>query len=306
MRRSGPLQELPLDRFLAASDFSLSHSTPFKSKCNKRPLSPGGPNLFSPAKRRILDEEGIFSPDRTVKSPITALLGSGSPAKRLDFGLPKDHAAAHAGSDIAGDVTPTRPQPPTGRLLPSSVAGHCLGNTQEIDDYFSPRPTLSCPTLALAEIPRELPPLADPQSIHFPGFYVHQDPYIITAFPMDIETSVLVEASKENIPLRRKARKPVIAPTSSDLMSQLLTPEVRRKDLERVGKAKTAPATPKKVPSSRERLCVGTPTPRKSGMGSTRMASFTPQTGEERRGMRRMEDVVARDGNDNNDDDVLV
>ena len=64
MQRPGPLQELPLDRFL------LSNPNLSAIKSNKRPLSPSDPTLFSPAKRRILNEEGIFSPEKSWKGPL--------------------------------------------------------------------------------------------------------------------------------------------------------------------------------------------------------------------------------------------
>src|ERR1700742_1684328 len=92
----GPLQDLPLEQFLPP-DPNIAHT----SRPNKRPLeSPGRPSLYSPAKRRILNNEGIFSPEKTMKSPpfrstqdyITrfsqVLTSTESPAKRLEFGSP--------------------------------------------------------------------------------------------------------------------------------------------------------------------------------------------------------------------------
>ena len=87
--RPGPLCDLPLERFV---DRPFTPTTP--RRAHKRPLSPGTPNLFSPTKRRILAQEGVFSPEKTVKSSIVpsyrALVThdflSQSPARRLDFG----------------------------------------------------------------------------------------------------------------------------------------------------------------------------------------------------------------------------
>lgn len=87
--RPGPLCDLPLERFI---DLPFVPATPRRT--HKRPLSPGTPNLFSPTKRRILAQEGVFSPEKTVKSSIApsyrALVVhdflSQSPARKLDFG----------------------------------------------------------------------------------------------------------------------------------------------------------------------------------------------------------------------------
>lgn len=102
MGRPGPLQDLPLERFLLP-DTNVPNTPSKHLRSTKRPLSPGTPVLYSPAKRRILNEEGIFSPKRTPRSPASSssrgrfapeyfdalLKGPDSPAKKLDFGTPK-------------------------------------------------------------------------------------------------------------------------------------------------------------------------------------------------------------------------
>lgn len=91
--RPGPLRDLPLERFVDVP-FTSVPTTPRRT--NKRPLSPGTPSLFSPTKRRILAQEGVFSPEKTIKSVIApsdrasvihGILGQ-SPARKLDFGQP--------------------------------------------------------------------------------------------------------------------------------------------------------------------------------------------------------------------------
>ncbi|TCD69863.1 hypothetical protein EIP91_005940 [Steccherinum ochraceum] len=99
MHRATPLQELPLDQFLPTA--TGDHTTPTRSapRSSKRPLSPGTPTLFSPAKRRILNEEGIFVSGSQMRSPLLSctsrrsssvnfhalLQGPDSPVKKLDF-----------------------------------------------------------------------------------------------------------------------------------------------------------------------------------------------------------------------------
>ena len=91
--RPGPLRDLPLERFI---DVSFTHIPTTPRRTHKRPISPGTPNLFSPTKKRILAQEGVFSPEKTIKSAIVpydrALAVHGvrkrSPAVRLDFGQP--------------------------------------------------------------------------------------------------------------------------------------------------------------------------------------------------------------------------
>lgn len=89
--RPGPLRDLPLDRFIAVPSTPVP-ITP--RRAHKRPLSPGTPNLFSPTKKRILAQEGVFSPEKTIKSfivpsdralAIHGALGQ-NPARKLDFG----------------------------------------------------------------------------------------------------------------------------------------------------------------------------------------------------------------------------
>jgi hypothetical protein len=92
-----PLVELPVDHFHPPNSKSkITTFSPCKHSA-KRTLSPTIPSLYSPIKRRILDQEGIFSPEKSLKMPVSlraqrlpdALRGSGTPGKKLDFGIPK-------------------------------------------------------------------------------------------------------------------------------------------------------------------------------------------------------------------------
>ena len=337
MRRPGPLQELPLERFLPSNP-NLPPVSPFKSvRPNKRPLSPGGPSLFSPAKRRILNEEGIFSPEKTLKSPMLesrgraqspahftdVLRGPGSPAKKLDFGLPKNHLekSKTPAASMTLDVTPPRPRSTTSGLAPSPefipksksaqsssfASSRHSDDTLEMDNYFSPqpRPSPSRPTVTPALIPRELPPPPDPQSVHYPGFRVHQDTHIIIApvgsdFDIESVASAEKDGQKENIPLRGKARKAATAPTSSDLKTLLFSPNAKNREIEKMVKARSTPVTPKKV-GGWERLGMATPTSRKPHTG------LTPGLREGVK-VRRMilEDEVDEVGSDEEGDESLL
>ncbi|KAG6868170.1 hypothetical protein C0993_006838 [Termitomyces sp. T159_Od127] len=230
MDRPGPLKDLPLDQFLPINP---NHS-------RKRPPSPV-PVLFSPAKRRILDEEGIYSPRshlarRNAFSDVLA--GPSSPAKRLDFGSP--------------------------RRTPSSCG---LKNLHDcFDNQASSGPFV--PTL----------PQTDLQSIHHPGFHVYYDPPSPSSAD---ETSCLPASSdkdkgsvvKENIPPRRKTRKAATAPLERESKAQPLSTPAQRRVSERL-KAKSTPATPKK-PLAGDRVQHDSPTPRRTTFGQE--AAFTPR-----------------------------
>jgi hypothetical protein len=163
--RPGPLRDLPLERFVDVP-FTPVPTTPRRT--HKRPLSPGTPSLFSPTKRRILAQEGVFSPEKTIKSSITAYdrplvihdVLKQSPARKLDFGQP-----------LRGD----RKIASTSRLL--------QGCFQEIsrpprrhDRNHSSLPTPNASSSQLPSIPSLLSnPLTN---VHYPGFdvWVDRDP----------------------------------------------------------------------------------------------------------------------------------
>jgi hypothetical protein len=201
MQRPGPLQELPLERFLP--------SCPSKSVRNhKRPLSPGSPNPYSPTKRRILNSEGIFAPEKTFKTPMSlgkasparfgdVLASSASPAKILDFGLPKSYGGEPRKSSL---------RIPTQTQIPSLSSRKTLTSSPELKcRRVSTQQTNVVPII----IPRELPPPPDPQSIHYPGFVVFRDTHL-TIYPADFnpervsDVDMIMDPLKENLPPHRK------------------------------------------------------------------------------------------------------
>ena len=168
MLRPGPLQELPLERFIPTHPYTPSKS----DRSHKRPLSPGGPNSYSPTKRRILNSEGIFASEKSCKTFMSS--GNGWKASSARRVSPTYHI-------LSGDSTNTE-----------------VSNTSPIRPVAVP-----------IVIPRKLPPPPDPQSIHYPGFVVFQDAHI-TIYPADFTPERVSDAEthtdlfKENLPLRRK------------------------------------------------------------------------------------------------------
>jgi len=244
MQRPGPLQELPLDRFL------LSNPNLSAIKSNKRPLSPSDPTLFSPAKRRILNEEGIFSPEKSWKGPPPCskgslasparfhdiLAGPASPARFLDFGSPRnvtgDPQKRLPLSAAALDASSSRTTSSTQDLAPSpelkpritrQARGlHPTYPLEHGDNLFDDDPPVLSSRLrgVPSFIPRELPPQPDPCSIHYPGFVVFQDPHVV-AFSFEDSDPLSLnkmeadhDATKENILPQRKTRKVTRSPSS--------------------------------------------------------------------------------------------
>ncbi|KAF7775901.1 hypothetical protein Agabi119p4_4294 [Agaricus bisporus var. burnettii] len=340
----GPLQELPIDQFLLTpSSSKLASST-------KRPVSPGTPVLYTPAKRRILNEEGFFA----VKTPLSAsalassskqplsatqhqqpqsftrfadaLMGPDSPARKLDFGTPKN--ARTPGREAAGEIL--APSSPVQTRSRSRVA-----NCQAEEDCFStssqsysqhpqspPETQMSFSSsssfpsqrhLDFMSVPRELPPLVDPQSEHYPGFVVHQDPFFLLpvsrlAPPQPLSTSSSVptvaddcasdgsdaesvdarDVTKENLPPPRRACKAAMGPSSETLFSP---PSAKSSVL----------ATPHREASVKEKDIL---TPRRLsifgvGVGSVLgMMQHTPSK-QDRRNMRKiLEEEIDGEQND--------
>lgn len=250
MQRPGPLLELPLERFLPSHP-----NTPSKSvRSHKRPLSPGSPISYSPTKRRILNSEGIFACEKSCKSLMSSgkasparfsdvLVGPASPARILDFGLPKTHGGEPVKRPFLTQ-TQIPSLPPRKTPIPSpfrrvSPTYHNLSGDStntELSNISSIRPV---PIV----IPRELPPPPDPQSIHYPGFVVFQDTHI-TIYPADYncervsDTETHTDLYKENLPPRRKT-------LPKDNLETL------KFDVTPLGKSKPMTGTPSRVISSR-------------------------------------------------------
>lgn len=267
MLRAGPLQELPLEHFLRAPPPSPSKT----SRPNKRPHSPGGPILYSPAKRRVLDAEGVFSPEITMKSPVSSsalggrfapihfdelLRGPDSPAKRLDFGSPKNSpqiSSRSVGSDSAGrDLSQPLARPLSSR--------HSLDDDFDMGEYCNyPRsPSTTPPPSSFLSSTLQEPASINRHSVHYPGFDIFQDveetPHHTPSLNEDFATTVSQlsqvekDLEKENLPPRRKPQKSATEPIKpSDaawVKAGLLSPSSKMSEVQQSGKAKTVPITP--------------------------------------------------------------
>ena len=172
------------------------------------------------------------------------LVGSTSPAKILDFGLPKTH-----GGESVKRPFPTQTQipslplwktpipPPHRRVSPTYHILSGDSTNAEVSNTSSIRSV----TVPIA-IPRELPPPPDPQSIHYPGFVVFQDTHV-TIYPADFNPERASDADthtdlfKENLPPCRKTLSKA-------------TLETLKFDVTPLGKSKRVTGTPSRVISS--------------------------------------------------------
>ncbi|KAL1723416.1 hypothetical protein EV715DRAFT_286284 [Schizophyllum commune] len=178
--RRAPLREMPLDLFVAPqprpTKTNIFGASP-SSRPNKRPHSPGDVGMYSPAKRRILEVEGIISPQKmkspssAAKSPFSsayrnlysaatakfadALVGPDSPAKKLDFSMACEED--EEGRSTSGRSGMRTPKASPARLAPSpklklaapsremKLARASSPDDCEMTDYFAspgPRPNL--------------------------------------------------------------------------------------------------------------------------------------------------------------------
>lgn len=231
MPRRGPLQELPIDLF--------NHNLP-----TKRPRSPSPSSLYSPAKRRILSEEGLvhFGKSSTHRLHAHAWpVSSPSPAKKLDFGFPKSSPSTRntpVRADVAMRHSPSLS--PSPELKPRTRSTRLTSSTRH--DISSPTLSAHAPTL----IPREMPPPSNPQSIHFPGFFVFQDTHLVVLPPLNNKstTDPNLDVPKENVPPQRKTRKAATASPSTKSKGHLFSPESTTQEPWGMGKLKTVPGTP--------------------------------------------------------------
>ncbi|KAI0335624.1 hypothetical protein GY45DRAFT_1240091, partial [Cubamyces sp. BRFM 1775] len=336
--RPGPLMPYPLELFSAdpkAASTPAKHLLP-----KKRPYSPGLGCLDSPAKRRLKATEGVGASSHT-RSPLSAssnnarfapphfhalLQGPDSPVKRLDFGhpqlaegnpLPGVSESTAASTSQSVSRTPKRsPRRTSGtrvrrspRLSARTPTGCSDATTAGGQSTPLPEPSSPSGRASGAEpilIPRSLSP-PDPQSIHYPGFDIYQDPYTVLPTSASMSTSIDDECDgtssdkeqdKENLPPRRKSSKKAANPASPSELSlikaALLSPSSKRaRENVEVAKAMPASPHPKHVcdylsathRTPRERISLTTTTPVATLTGVT--PGRTPLGKEERKQMRR-------------------
>ncbi|KAI0004953.1 hypothetical protein BJV74DRAFT_315246 [Russula compacta] len=208
------LLDLPLDPFLQT--LSDDPNIPTPPTGSKRSRSPSlARSIFSPAKRRILEQERLFHPSQSrpypspsihsLRPPRGALLHAfdgtkcllGSSLAGLSDGLPSPSRHPHA-------VVPPLPRAPrriSPRLSASPRSKTLPSPTTTTPTRTSPRKTRSSqpqttpPTSpqrvrraststttpsppAPTMVLRELPPPPDRRSVHYPGFDVHLDTHV--------------------------------------------------------------------------------------------------------------------------------
>ncbi|KIJ70149.1 hypothetical protein HYDPIDRAFT_23288 [Hydnomerulius pinastri MD-312] len=246
-----PLQDLPLEQFITAS---LSASATIKSpRKHKRPLSPSRTTPFNPAKRRVLDAEGI---------PFANSIPTTSPASRP---MPSLLYSMQS-------VTPTRPSR-LGNGYNSISASPNPGptpksHTRLVRNHGSPQATItpsssrrcSPPVRVLFATPAP-ESSTDPQSRHYPGFDVFRgstsrdgSPVLGESLSADVETPLAddksdVESSKENVPPKRKAKKisskKRISSAAGDLSGSCLCTPTQRGE---AGHSERAPLSDRQPP----------------------------------------------------------
>jgi hypothetical protein len=180
--RRMPLHDLPLEQFLTTGIVTGSKT----QRKHKRPLSPSRSTPLNPAKRRVLDAEGI-PPSNNV--PLS------SPSHPVPFMLSNIHT-----------VTPTRPSRLGNGLIRSY--GRSQGTSSPLSSHQrSPcREAYPKPSIESS---------IDPQSRHYPGFDIFRDsehrrgsPAPRVTLPSDANTLVdRSEEDKENVPLKRRSKK---------------------------------------------------------------------------------------------------
>lgn len=196
-----PLRDLPIEHFVTPAP-------------HKRPLSPGRSPLYSPAKRRILDAEGIS---------ISSGLGNRSHCSRPAF-------SSLCGAQFSTPYRPSRRgDVPVQRNVPSSSTRAMKSGTNSGTSSSSPsRVTAAQPTSHLSGLwdlhasSNDLPSYAQPsfaidrQSKHYPGFDIHHDHRIalhavVEPLPdngMAIEDDKSeADSCKENVAPKRRTKR---------------------------------------------------------------------------------------------------
>ncbi|KAI9000863.1 hypothetical protein BD414DRAFT_406572, partial [Trametes punicea] len=277
--RPGPLMPYPLDMFKADTGVP---GMPAEQVPKKRPYAPGSGRLDSPAKRRMKAEGGSLC----IKSPLSvssnragsasthfdaSLRGRDSPAKKLDFGAPRSRVD-HLPSSISDLMTcgsvnsPSTPRRSSRRIVVNRVRRSPRLSARSIDlggPAGGQQPRLANHVLPITKAmtaseyvsSRRVVTPPDPQSIHYPGFDIYQDPFVVPPTSLvhccsvaneEKEDSSDNEHDKENRPPRRKAAK-TAAPTTADtslIKAALLSPPSARRGSERTEKTRPIPASP--------------------------------------------------------------
>ncbi|KAI0307222.1 hypothetical protein B0F90DRAFT_538430 [Multifurca ochricompacta] len=196
------LVDLPLERFLQFQSLNDKSSLSNRFTRSKRSRSPSlAHSIFSPAKRRILEQERLFSPSPHSRPyPVTTSavaahslrprrstilraldsyehsLGSSSPKTNTILSIP---AHPHPFPMTQPRTSPRFVASPQSKSSPSSTTlTRTSPRNRSQNVPTSSRRARRTPSPTPALIPREMPPPPDRRSVHYPGFDVHQDKHI--------------------------------------------------------------------------------------------------------------------------------
>ncbi|KAI9466955.1 hypothetical protein BJY52DRAFT_1235488 [Lactarius psammicola] len=234
MSRPRPiLADIPIDLILNPNSDHLIRglNRPTSLTGSKRSRSPSlAHSIFSPAKRRILEQEGLIltsrsrlragtsthslshallhAPDNPKQPPAPSLAKGDTPLPipvypdPLDLPSPREpkrssprlSTSPNSKSCSSATTTPTRSSPRKAHPQTTTTAGsssNSSGSSRHV------RHTM---------VPREMPPPPDRRSVHYPGFDVHQDTHIALPCTRSMtrarEEATRVqegEAAKENV-----------------------------------------------------------------------------------------------------------
>jgi hypothetical protein len=184
------LVDLPLERFLQPISDDVNLPTPLTG--SKRSRSPSlAHSIFSPAKRRILEQEGLFPPSHSRpyssinthslrprrRALLHGLNGSKHPLEPSPAGslttLPST-PDPHPSLLLASPCEPRRISPRLSALPQSQSPSAPTTPTRTSPRRRTRSQTMTAPTM----IPREMPPSPDRRSAHYPGFDIHLDTHI--------------------------------------------------------------------------------------------------------------------------------
>lgn len=205
------LVELPPERFLQPV-FSDDVNLPTPRTGSKRSRSPSlARSIFSPAKRRILEQEGLFPPAQSHPSSSTVPHSIRSPHGAFLHAFDNSKRPVGTSPVGLGDILPSPPGDPDGLILsPARVSRRVSPRFSSSPQpkslpapttptRTSPRKTrsqssptsttpkapsntpsspMSATATKLTMVPREMPPRPDRRSVHYPGFDVHQDTHV--------------------------------------------------------------------------------------------------------------------------------
>jgi hypothetical protein len=180
------LVDLPLDPLL--HPVSDNPNLPITSTRSKRSRSPSlAHSIFSPAKRRILEQEGLFPPSHSRPYPSTTTHSLRPRRRTILHGLDGSTPTSNI------DTLQSKLAHPHPSLVPVSlreqkrISPRLSASPQSHSPPAPATPTRTSPrrrtcsqttTTTATMIPREMPPSPDRRSAHYPGFDVHLDTHI--------------------------------------------------------------------------------------------------------------------------------